>query len=192
MKRVMQAGRMIFALILTGLCVVACEAETDQSSASGVTGMNMQEAAERADGMLDATIAAVVPEIEWAHEDTTSGSCEVTRRRTVMTVISDQRRGNFLGVVERFWKKQGYKITAVRRDPEMPAVYAQTPEAFAIRVLFGYQGQAFFEATTPCVVKSGVGEPKSVPNGPAYDGVAIPTPNVRSGFWSSEEPLTRS
>lgn len=154
--------------------------------------MNMQEAAERADRMLDATIGAVAPEIQWAHDDTTIGSCEVTRRRTVTTVISQQRRGNFLGVVERFWQREGYTIKAVRRDLEMPAVYASSPDGFAIRLLFGYKGQAFFETVTPCVAESDVTNPVAKPNGPAYRGVPIPTPNVRSAFWSAEVPIPSS
>ncbi|MFF8287653.1 hypothetical protein ACF068_00290 [Streptomyces sp. NPDC016309] len=178
------------SVLLGGACLTACGTGTEGSRANGMEArMDMQEAAEHADDLLDATIDAITPEIRWAHEDTTTGTCEVTRRRTVMTVISQQRRGSFLGVVERFWRKQGYTISAVRRDQEMPAIYARTSKGFAIRVLFGYQGQAFFAAATPCVREATVAPPKSVPNGPAYDGVEIPTPNVRSAFWSVEEPV---
>ncbi|GAA2818707.1 hypothetical protein [Streptomyces showdoensis] len=151
--------------------------------------MNMQEAAERVDALLDATLGAVAPEVQWAHDTWTSGSCTVTRRRTVTTVISEQRRGAFLGVIERFWKKSGYEITGVNKDAEMPSVFARTPDGFEFDLTIGHAGQAFFDATTPCVGKSAVAEPAARPNGPAYPYGAVPTPNVRSDFWSAATPL---
>lgn len=30
-----------------------------------------------------------------------------------MTVVSAQRRGSLLGVVDRFWRKSGYRVTAI-------------------------------------------------------------------------------
>lgn len=54
--------------------------------------MDMQEAAERADGMLDAVLKKIDPKVQWAHGPTTKGSCDVTRRRTVMTIVSADRR----------------------------------------------------------------------------------------------------
>ncbi|WP_251060218.1 hypothetical protein [Streptomyces sp. ISL-100] len=150
--------------------------------------MDMQEAAERADSMLDATLDAIVPEVQWAHDDTTAGSCDLTRRRTVMTVISEQRRGSFLGVIERFWKKSGYVITAVNSDADYPDIFAETPDGFGIDLTIGDKGQAYFEVNTPCVKKSKVAAPTAKPNGPDYAGVPIPRPNVRSDFWSAETP----
>ncbi|MFJ7065061.1 hypothetical protein [Streptomyces sp. NPDC101115] len=151
--------------------------------------MNMQEAADRADAMLDATMKSVAPEIVWVHDTTTARSCDLSRRRTVMTLISEQRRGNFLGVVQRHWEESDYRIKSVRPDKEMPAVYAVSSDGFQIRVLIGHKGQAFFEVVTPCVEKSEVAEPTSKPNGPTYPLGQIPTPNVRSDFWSATTPL---
>ncbi|MFD0368885.1 hypothetical protein [Streptomyces sp. NPDC127114] len=155
--------------------------------------MNMQEAAERADSMLDATFKEIVPEVVWVHGTTTTHKCDVIRRRTVMTVVSEQRRGGFLGVVQRHWEQSGYTIKSVRPDREMPAIYAVSPDGFQIRVLFGYKGQAFLQVNTPCVEQSEVAEPTSKANGPTYPPSAeIPTPNVRSDFWSATEPLPSS
>ncbi|MET9479994.1 hypothetical protein [Streptomyces sp. NPDC006638] len=147
--------------------------------------MNMQEAAERSDSLLDATFGAIRPEVRWAHDDTTAGTCDVVRRRVVLTIISAQRRGSFLGVVERFWKKSGFDIISVNRSVDSPDIYAKTPDGFTIGLIIGDKGQAFFEADTPCVEKSAVAEPASKPNGPAYEGVEIPYPNVHSDFWSA-------
>nr|WP_107420940.1 hypothetical protein [Streptomyces sp. CB03234] len=154
--------------------------------------MDMQDAAEHADAMLDTTIKAVVPEIQWTHHNTTTGSCDVSRRRKVMTIISDERRGSFLGVIERFWKESGYKITAVRKSVDRPAIFAESPDGFGISLVFGHAGQAVFEVATPCVQQSEVAEPTTKPNGPAYPLGKIPTPNVRSDFWSAETPVPGS
>ncbi|WSJ47927.1 hypothetical protein OG349_16275 [Streptomyces sp. NBC_01317] len=149
--------------------------------------MNMQEAAERSDSLLDATFGAIRPEVQWAHDDTSAGNCDVVRRRVVLTVISEQRRGSFLGVIERFWKKSGFDIISVNRSVASPDIYAKTADGFTIGLIIGDRGQAFFEADTPCVEKSTVTEPATKPNGPAYAGVQIPYPNVHSAFWSASD-----
>ncbi|MDT0428598.1 MULTISPECIES: hypothetical protein [Streptomyces] len=151
--------------------------------------VNMQAAADRADDILDEVLSAISPAVEWAHATTTAGSCDVSRRRTVMTIISSERRGSFLGVVERFWRKSDFRIRAVNRDDDFPAVYARTPDGFGVSLSFGGGGQAFFEADSPCVDKSDVAESTTPPNGPAYEGVyPLPRPNVRSPFWSAGAP----
>ncbi|MFH8726672.1 hypothetical protein [Streptomyces termitum] len=173
------------AALLVGLLLAGCEGGKRES-------MDMREAAARADAMLDGTLGAIVPPVQWDHDTTTSGSCTVTRRRTVTTVISEQRRGSFLGVVERFWKQSGYEITGVNPDREMPALFARSPEGFVTTVEIGYKGQAFFDVTTPCVEKSEIAEPATGPNGPSYSLGEIPTPNVHSDFWSATTPAPAS
>ncbi len=106
-----------------------------------------------------------------------------------MTIISERRRGNFLGVIERFWQKSGYEITTVRKSKDRPAIFARSPDGFGISLVFGYQGQAAFEVATPCVQKSEVSDPEAKPNGPEYPLGQVPTPNVRSDFWSVEIPV---
>jgi hypothetical protein len=174
---------MLLSTALAGVLLAGCGI---LEGGGDTAAMDMQGAAERADAVLDATIKAVVPEIQWAHHVTTVGSCDVSRRREVMTIISEQRRGNFLGVIERFWKESGYKITTVRQSKERPAIFAQSPDGFVISLVFGHQGQATFEVATPCVQKSEVSDPKTKPNGPEYPLGEIPVPNVRSEFWSAE------
>ncbi|WP_371795844.1 hypothetical protein [Streptomyces sp. NBC_01718] len=150
------------------------------------TGMNMQEAADHADGILDAVLKELQPEVQWAHGPTTSGSCDVTRRRTVMTIVSAERRGSFLGVVDRFWRKSGYRIKAINKDVDVPAIFAQTKDGFGVTLSIGGKGQAFFEVDSPCVEESEVAESTTPPNGPAYEDVyPLPRPNVHSDFWSA-------
>ncbi|MFF8829951.1 hypothetical protein [Streptomyces sp. NPDC015131] len=105
------------------------------------------------------------------------------------TIISAERRGNFLGLIQRFWESQGYKITTVHAGAERPRMYAKSPDGYGISLVFGHKGQAFFEVATPCVSKSTVAPPTTPPNGPAYPPGEIPTPNVRSAFWSADTPV---
>ncbi|MEU8700200.1 hypothetical protein AB0C61_21545 [Streptomyces sp. NPDC048680] len=147
--------------------------------------MDMQGAADRADEIMDTTLASIDPVVQWAHGPTTTGSCDVTRRRSVMTVVSDERRGSFLGLVERAWRKRDYRIKGVNNDRDSPAIYAQTSGGFGVSLIFG-GGQAFFEVDSPCVEESEVADSATPPNGPSYEGVyPLPRPNVHSDFWSA-------
>jgi hypothetical protein len=146
--------------------------------------MTMQQAADRADAMLDATFGAIKPSVHWTHGATTTGSCDVSRRRVVMTVISKERMGSLLGLVQRSWEQNGYRIKSVNRDEVFPAIYAQSSDGFGIALTVGADRQVFFEVATPCVEPSEVAAPTTPPNGPAYK-YPIPRPNVHSDFWSS-------
>lgn len=151
--------------------------------------MDMQGAADHADGIMDSTLKGIEPEVQWTHGITTTGSCDVTRRRTVMTVVSAARRGSFLGLVERIWRNRDYRIKGVNNDVDSPAIYAQTRDGFGVTLIIGGEGQAFFEVDSPCVMESEVAESTTPPNGPAYEGVyPLPRPNVRSDFWSAGAP----
>ncbi|MEU1120724.1 MULTISPECIES: hypothetical protein [unclassified Streptomyces] len=149
----------------------------------------MQEAAERADHILDGTFAAIKPAVHWTHGQSTEGECDVQRRRAVMTILSEERRGNFLGVVERYWKGQGYQQLAVNNS-KTPALYYRTPDEFNVRVLVGGNGQAFFEVATPCAETAEVSPPKEETVGHNYAGEKIPDPDMRSDFWSSKTPAS--
>ncbi|GGV92648.1 hypothetical protein GCM10015535_54080 [Streptomyces gelaticus] len=170
------------ALVLAGCGVSGDPAEREVK-------MNMQEAAVRADEILDGTFAAIKPPVNWTHGQSTEGNCDVQRRRAVMTIISKERRGSFLGVIERYWESQGYKQLSVN-DSDIPAMYYRTPDEFNVRVLVGSNGQAFFEVATPCVNVSKVSPPKAETVGPNYAGKRIPFPDVKSDFWSAKSSPT--
>ncbi|MFJ7062393.1 hypothetical protein ACK8N7_16840 [Streptomyces griseobrunneus] len=191
--------RRLFPVVTTTLALAlalsACGSEEGtsgggsvQGAASGENGrMDMQEAAERSDAMLDAVLGAIDPDVQWAHGPTTTRACGVTRRRAVMTVISAYRRQTFLDRAEAFWRKSDYRIKAVNKDDAFPAVYAVTKAGFGVSVSFRGKGQAFLEADSPCVKESKVAPPATEPNGPAHEGVyPLPRPAVRSDFWSGE------
>ncbi|MFE3381205.1 hypothetical protein [Streptomyces anulatus] len=189
MTRITPTIRLACAVVVACALLAGCGLSgSSKNGRESLADMDMQGAAEQADRMFYATVGAIKPEVEWTYRATTTGSCDVTRYWTVMTVVSEQRRGNFLGVVERFWKASDYRIKTVNPSKSMPAIYARSPEGFDIRVKVGYKGQAFLQVTSPCVDESKVAAPTKVANGRTYDG-EIPTPNVRSDFWSAETPV---
>lgn len=173
------------ALLLTG----CGPSGTHSSSKEQTAKMNMQEAAEHADAILDETFAAIKPAVEWTHTYSMPGDCFVDRDRSVMTIISAERRGAFLGVVERHWKSKGYKLVATSENGL--AANFNTQDGFQIQVLVGTTGQANFSVTTPCVEKSEVAPPTSSPNGPDYSKQETPAPNIYSKFWSVKAPISR-
>ncbi|MEC4575221.1 hypothetical protein [Streptomyces virginiae] len=75
--------------------------------------MNMQQGAERADAILQETLGAVRPELKWNHGPGGSAGCTKgvagaatgtgasDRIINIMTVVSEERRGALLGVIER-------------------------------------------------------------------------------------------
>ncbi|MEW2179787.1 hypothetical protein AB0890_26075 [Streptomyces sp. NPDC005406] len=174
-------GRLLGCVAAVGLSAALFGCVADGNKVE----MDMQAAAGHADGIMDTTLAGIEPPVQWAHGPTTTGSCGVTRRRSVMTIVSDERRGSFLGLVERNWRKRDYKIKGINNDQDSPAIYAQTRGGFGVSLIFG-GGQAFFEVDSPCVEESEVAESTTAPNGPPYDGVyPLPRPNVHSDFWSA-------
>ncbi|MFB8119205.1 MULTISPECIES: hypothetical protein [unclassified Streptomyces] len=151
--------------------------------------MDMQQAAERADRILDGLLSEIDPEVKWTHDTTSIGSCDVTRRRAVMTIISSDRRGSFLGVVDRYWRKSGYRMKSINNDPDVPAMFARTKDGFGVSLIVGGEGQVFFEVDTPCVEESEVAESTTRATAPTYEGMEhIPRPDIRSPFWSAGAP----
>jgi hypothetical protein len=150
--------------------------------------MNMQEAADRADSILDETLTAINPPVQWTHTYSMPGDCYVDRERSVMTMISEERRGSFLGILEGHWKSSGYSFVAASENGL--AVNFKTQDGFQLQALVGSNGQAHLSVTTPCVGKSEVASPASNPNGPDYSKRELPAPNIRSDFWSSAMPIS--
>ncbi|MFD4233052.1 hypothetical protein [Streptomyces sp. NPDC058542] len=151
--------------------------------------MDMQGAAERADEILDSVLEEIEPNVHWVHGPTTTGGCIVTRRRTVMTVVSAQRRGSLLGVVDRFWRKGGYRMTAINNDMDFPAIYAKTRDGFQVTLIVADKGQVHFDVDSPCVRRSEVAD--STSRATAFldpEARLIPRPNIHSDFWSAGAP----
>lgn len=184
----MRRRAMVFAVLVL---LAGCGSNDSGSSPMEQgTNMNMQEAADRADAILDGTFEAIKPAVQWTPTYTVPAECYVDRDRTVMTIISEQRRAAFLGVVERYWKSKGYEIVDVSENGL--AANFETQDGFQLQVLVGAHGQAHFSVTTPCVEKSDVSAPSGPPAGPNYSQQEVPAPNVHSDFWSSSDPTPTS
>ncbi|MGD9481995.1 hypothetical protein WDH52_01845 [Streptomyces sp. TRM70308] len=184
------------AVALAVLAVSGCGSNSQAQPTEKQSTMNMQEAAEQADDIILGTWNAVRPPVEWSHRESTEGACtdatndltgtgSVTRRAAVLTIVSGERRGNLLGVVERHWKNSGYEITSVRDHKENPAIFASTPEDFRLSLVVGYQGQVFLDVVTPCVEESEVAPPATEANGGDGKGGDVPLPDRESAFWSA-------
>ncbi|MEU5130123.1 hypothetical protein [Streptomyces mobaraensis] len=164
--------------------------------------MNMQQAGDRSETILDKTFQGIHPPVKWEYDapseiacstgvNQPAGTTQVRRGRVVTTVISKRRRGGFLGVVQRSWEKLGYEITSVNADEEMPAISARTPDGFAVSLGVGTIGNVFFSVSSPCAEPSPVTYPKGTPGKPGGPDVHVDlTPRHHSEFWSSSEPLS--
>lgn len=199
----MKNVRLVAALLLF-VTVAGCSAASNTTDAKkDMRRVDMQMAARRADVIMQQTLSGVTPKLYWNHGPSNESGCtdfksdsggtgSVKRRVAVMTVVSEERRGSLLGVVERNWKTNGYRITSVDTDKDLPAIYAASPDDFRMSVAVGGRGQFFFSVTTPCFRESPVSAPATAPNTPDRAGEYPQPPDVQDDFWSSSEPLASS
>ncbi|GHH87088.1 hypothetical protein [Streptomyces capitiformicae] len=182
-----RAGLTVMVIALATGCGVLGD---NGSEGKNMSDMTMQQAAERADSILTETMTAIKPQVKWVHGISTDLTCSVSRRVSVTTIISPERRGSFFGVVERYWKKKGFTHRVSSNGSKNPSTHFLTTDQFQIQLLFGYQGQAHFQVTTPCVKKSAVAPPQPVSGVPEYDGSEPPLPSETSDFWSANTPIS--
>ncbi|MEU9374863.1 hypothetical protein AB0D94_13965 [Streptomyces sp. NPDC048255] len=199
MTRILRTAVSLLALtaLATG-CGPGDEGPDERKSKST---MNMQQGAERADVILQETLAAVTPELRWNHGPASDAGCtkgvagaatgtgSAKRRITILTIVSEQRRGALMGVIERDWKGRGYVIKSVRADAEVPAIYAETPDGYILTAKVGGEGQFFLEAATPCLADHPVQDPIAKPNTPVRNVPFPPRPDVQDEFWSATTPI---
>ncbi|MGP9019552.1 hypothetical protein ACT1U9_14215 [Streptomyces sp. BR1] len=196
----MKIPRRVFAGLLVLAVTTGCSPLSDKTTPEKKrSNMDMQQAAEHADAITQQTLADITPELRWNHGPSSDSSCtdatnsslgtgSVNRRIAVMTIVSKERRGNLLGLVERDWKSRGFRITSVDADEDLPAIYAVTPENFRMSVAVGGEGQFFFSITTPCFPESQVSEPTSKPNTHHREGAYPQRPDIHDDFWSTPTP----
>ncbi|MEU3049377.1 hypothetical protein ABZ705_23195 [Streptomyces sp. NPDC006984] len=200
------------ALLLAGCSLTGIPGQRQSEEQDAVDKMNMQDAADQAESILDQTAQGIKPPVEWGRgpssdpictdwKNDATGTGQVTRRRHVLTIVSEERRGSFIGVVERNWKKSGYRITSVNSDPEFPAMFASTPEGFKLMLTIGHRGQAYVDVSSPCVTESEVADPPPIPRDtplpPNPNDPEDPTsdepfglPYLKSDFWSATTPIS--
>ncbi|MFC6987207.1 hypothetical protein [Streptomyces cirratus] len=162
--------------------------------------MNMQQGADRADAILQETLAAVRPELRWNHGPSSDAGCTnptggstgtgaAKRSVLILTIVSEQRRGALLGVIEREWTGRGYKVTSVNKNPVFPAMRASTPDGYSLSAEVAAEGQFFLDAATPCLADSPVQAPTAEPNTPVRTTPYPQRPDVKDDFWSATTPV---
>ncbi|MFI6704102.1 hypothetical protein ACIBJC_35090 [Streptomyces sp. NPDC050509] len=199
MTKILRCSLTAALLMVVAGCSIPGTPGGEKEEKHVVSKISLQEATEKADAIMLDTMSSVQPPLNWVHDAATEGGCgeytidgrttgSATRRAAVMTIVSEERRGNLLGVLERLWKKQGYEITGTNPSKEAPAIFARTPEDFRMSVVVGAKGQFLFSLATPCFIKSDVAPPKTAANGTPFEGEDVPYPSVHSDFWSATTP----
>ncbi|WCD87910.1 hypothetical protein KPP03845_104311 [Streptomyces xanthophaeus] len=197
----MNRTRTVAALLTLMALAVGCgPGAADGTTKKEKTTMNMQQGAERADAILQETLGAVKPELLWNHGSSGDAGCTnavggatgtgaANRSILILTIVSPQRRGALLGIIERAWKDRGYTITSVNPSETFPAIFASTPDGYSLSVEVAGEGQFFLEAATPCLTDHPVQEPTSKPNTPVRTTPYPQRPDVQDEFWSATTPL---
>lgn len=192
------------ATLFLGALAAGCGSggqEHDERSDEGRAAVDMRQAGDRAEGILDDTLKAIEPAVKWDYStpieigcgdgsNRPTGTTTVKRSRVVTTKVSATRRGSLLGVVHRHWEKQGYRIVGVNADKDMPNLHAKTQDGFSVSLGVGDIGNVYFDVASPCAAPSGMSFPQGTPGKPGRPDPKVDlTPRYGSDFWSSDEPL---
>ncbi|MGW9119566.1 hypothetical protein ACWGRV_23545 [Streptomyces sp. NPDC055663] len=162
--------------------------------------MDMQQAGKRSEAILDGTLAAIRPPVKWAYGAPVESACStglneptgtttVTRSRNILTVVSEQRRGNLLGLVQRYWEGQGFRVVSVNTDKDMPRIGAKGPDGITVSLEVGSIGNVSLSAGLSCAEDSAMTYPAGTPGHPGGPKAEEVRPKEHSAFWSSNEPL---
>ena len=127
-------------LVLAGCGFVGAPGE--ETEKRSVSKINLQQATDKADLIMQGTLRAVQPELTWVHGPSLDRSCgdykvdgratgSMSRNVVVMTVVSKARRGSLLGLIERYWKSQGYTITSVNPKQRNARDLCEDPRRFS-------------------------------------------------------------
>ncbi|GAA0580460.1 hypothetical protein [Streptomyces crystallinus] len=193
----MRRGLGLVVLLATLMGLTACGGQTKSENQNDqrVRAMNMQQAGEGSENILDATLAAIQPPVKWSYGAPMQEACStdlnepmgrttVTRSRNILTIISPDRRGSLLGVVQRHWESAGFKVTSVRDDESMPWVRATRDDGFSVSLQVGSVGNVFLSASFACAEDAEMTYPSGTPGKPGGPRTEELKPRERSEFWS--------
>ncbi|MET9618619.1 hypothetical protein [Kitasatospora indigofera] len=193
-----RALRAVAALAVTALLAGGCSSAGADPEKKRTPSMDASEARTKIDALLDGTTKAIVPAVQFSDDAYTSsentegmndrpdGTTHLSKNRYVMTKVAQAKYGALLGLVERYWKSQGYTITSVNSDDRMPAIDAQAGDGVGVHIQIGFPGNVTLSAGVGAVE-----DPQTrYPFGP---GTPLPTdakgnqdlmPKVEDPFWS--------
>ncbi|MFF3259261.1 hypothetical protein ACFYWO_08795 [Streptomyces sp. NPDC002932] len=187
--------RLLGCVLLVVVVLAACQGEAEPEEPA----MDMQQAGQRSEAILDGTMAAIHPSVKWARGTPGESACStglnrptgtttVVRSRNILTVVSEQRRGELLEQVRRYWKQQGAQDFSVKSDKNMPWIRATTADGFSLSLQVGSIGNVFADAGLSCAEDSDMTYPPGTPGQPGGPKKEELTPREHSDFWSSGGP----
>ncbi|MEU3223631.1 hypothetical protein ABZ695_10800 [Streptomyces sp. NPDC006976] len=139
--------------------------------------LDMQQTGERAEAILDGTMAAIQPPVEWVRGSTSESPCStglneptgtttVMRGRNILTVVSEHRRGELLEMVQRYWEDQGFRDFDIDHDKKMPQIRATAADGLTVILDVGNIGNVYIRAGFGCARDSEMTYPEGTPGRP--------------------------
>ncbi|MYW10860.1 hypothetical protein GT034_21290 [Streptomyces sp. SID2563] len=185
--------RRLLGCVLLAVALIGCDAAREKPE------MDMQQAGERAEGILDGTMAAIRPPVGWSYGNPSDTACStglneptgtttVFRSRKIDTVVSGQRRGELLKQVREYWEQRGARDFTVDSGEGMPRIRARTADGFAVILQVGSIGNVFIEAGISCVEDSEMTYPRDTPGVPGSSVKPEGLPRKYSAHWSETAP----
>lgn len=158
--------------------------------------MDMQRAGERAEEILDGTMAAIQPSVKWARGLTGETACStgfneptgttsITRSRNILTVISRQRRAELFELIRRYWDRQGFRDFDIDSGEKMPQTWAKSADGLVVILSAGSTGNISVTAGFACATDSPMSYPKGTPSHPGGPVKSERIPHEHSSYWSA-------
>ncbi|MFI0712797.1 hypothetical protein ACH4SK_19555 [Streptomyces inhibens] len=160
--------------------------------------VNVKQAIKRVDSVLDETLKAVHPRLKWRDDpahlserrnsftNTADGEVRVGRERHVRTKISKAKLNELLTIVDKHWRKEGFKTKLL--NPREPSISGTASDGCIVNFSVSGFGDVSIAASVGAVSDAPSGDiegeegddfPKSPEGGPDY------TPDVRDPYWST-------
>ncbi|WP_330312197.1 hypothetical protein [Streptomyces sp. NBC_00523] len=185
----------LLGCVLPSMVLTACWGGTGREEPK----MDMQQAGERAEEILDGTMAAIRPPVKWERDNPSQLACDnglnrpigatsVYRGRTILTVVSERRRGELLELVQRYWKQQGFGDFETDSDAHMPQIRATSADGLVVILDVGDIGNVYFTAGFSCAKDSEMTYPSGTPGLPWGVTKADGIPRKYSAHWSETAP----
>ncbi|NEC69069.1 hypothetical protein G3I41_31470 [Streptomyces sp. SID9727] len=182
----------LLGCVLLATVLTACQGGKEREEPK----MDMQQAGERAEEILDGTMGAIQPSVEWARGLTGETACDagfseptgttsITRSRNVLTVVSRQRRGELFEMIQRYWERQGFQDFDVDSAEDMPRTRAKSPDGLVVILSAGDIGNVSVTAGFACAKDSPMTYPKGTPSRPGGPTKSERIPHEHSSYWSA-------
>ncbi|MFC9236060.1 hypothetical protein ACFTZK_06290 [Streptomyces decoyicus] len=159
--------------------------------------VKVNQAVKRVDSVLDDTVQAVLPRLTWrdgpvrtterrnSFTNTANGELTVGRTRHVRTKVAKQKLAELLKVVDKHWRRAGFKIG--QAHAEVPSLSGTAPDGCTVKFSVSGFGEVRFDAGVGAISpgdgfhldgEEGDTFPKAPNGGPDY------TPDVQDPYWS--------